>query len=76
MKTLVYSTHGFDKPFLEFATKNKHQLSFSELPLNETTAHLANGFEAVALFTSDNVNETYSGKHNVSITKIVLKNEL
>jgi D-lactate dehydrogenase len=57
MKTLVYSIHGFDKPFLERAAKNKHELIFSELPLQETSANLAKGFEAVALFTSDKANE-------------------
>lgn len=53
MKTLVYSIHGFDKPFLEKLGQYKHELVFTEEPLNENTAHLANGFEAVALFTSD-----------------------
>lgn len=54
MKTLVYSIHGFDKPFLERAAQGKYELVFTEQPLNKTTAHLANGFDAVALFTSDN----------------------
>lgn len=53
MKTLVYSTHGFDRSFLETAAQDTHDLTFTEQALNETTAHLANGFEAIALFTSD-----------------------
>lgn len=53
MRTLVYSIHGFDKPFLENAVQNKHEFVFTEQPLNNTTTHLAKGFEAVALFTSD-----------------------
>lgn len=53
MRTLVYSIHGFDKPFLEKAVQNKHEFVFTEQPLNSTTTHLAKGFEAVALFTSD-----------------------
>ncbi len=57
MKTLVYSIHGFDKPFLEKAAQGKHELVFTEQPLNETTANLTNGFDAVALFTSDNASE-------------------
>lgn len=57
MKTLVYSTHGFDQPFMEKAAKGKHELVFTESPLNETTVHLAKGFKAVALFTSDNASE-------------------
>lgn len=57
MKTLIYSIHGFDKPFLEKSGQGKHELVFNEQPLNEHTAHLAKGFEAVALFTSDKANE-------------------
>ncbi|MDO9000645.1 MAG: 2-hydroxyacid dehydrogenase [Bacteroidota bacterium] len=57
MKTLIYSTHRFEKPFLERAAKNKHELVFSELPLQVNSVHLANGFEAIALFSSDNANE-------------------
>jgi D-lactate dehydrogenase len=54
MKTLIYSIHGFDRPFLEKAAKGKHELFFTEEPLNESTADLARGFESAALFTSDN----------------------
>jgi D-lactate dehydrogenase len=56
MKTLVYSIHDFDKPFLEKEAKSKHELVFCELPLNQYSAKLAQGFEAVALFTSDMAN--------------------
>jgi D-lactate dehydrogenase len=57
MKTLVYSAHGFDRPFIEKAATDKHELVFSELQLNESTTQLANGCEAVSLFTSDKANE-------------------
>ncbi|MDP3927998.1 MAG: 2-hydroxyacid dehydrogenase [Bacteroidota bacterium] len=53
MKTLVYSIHGFDKPFLEAAAAEKHVLHYTELALNIDSAQLAEGFEAVILFTSD-----------------------
>lgn len=54
MKTLVYSIHGFDKPSLEVAAKDKHELHFTEQSLNLNSAELAKEYEAVALFTSDN----------------------
>lgn len=54
MRTLVYSAHGFDRPFLENLGLGKHDLIFSEELLSERTAHLAVGFQAVSLFTSDN----------------------
>lgn len=54
MKLLVYSIQGFIRPFLDKAAFRKHELVFTEKPLNEKNAHLARGFEAVSLFTSDN----------------------
>lgn len=57
MKTLVYSIHHFEKPFLEKANNGKHELLFTEQPLSENTSELAMGCEAVALFTSDNASE-------------------
>jgi D-lactate dehydrogenase len=53
MRTLVYSIHGFDKPFFEKLEQNKHEFVFTEKQLNTTTTNLAKGFEAIALFTSD-----------------------
>jgi D-lactate dehydrogenase len=53
MKTLVYSTHEFDKPFLEFAAENKHHFEFTESLLSLDTTDLAKGYAAIALFTSD-----------------------
>jgi len=44
---------GFDKSFLEKAAEGKHELVFTEHALNESTAHIATGFDAVSLFTSD-----------------------
>ncbi len=74
MRTLVYSIHGFDKPFIEKLGKGKHELVFTELPLNENTAHLAEGFEAVALFTSDNVSsKVIEQLHTLSVRFIALR---
>ena len=53
MKTLFYSIHDYDKPFIEKLGLSKHELVFTEESLNENTAHLAQGFEAVSLFTGD-----------------------
>lgn len=54
MKTLVYSTRSYDQFFLEKAANGKHELIFTGQSLNESTAELAKGFEAISLFTSDN----------------------
>lgn len=74
MKTLVYSIHGFDKPFLEKAAQGKHELVFTEKPLNETTANLAEGFDAVALFTADDASaEVLQKLYNYGIKHITLR---
>ena len=71
MKTLVYSIHGFDKPFLVKAADGKHELHFTEQPLNESTVDLAKGFEAVALFTSDNASTEVLAKLNKCGVKFI-----
>jgi D-lactate dehydrogenase len=74
MKTLVYSIHGFDKPFLVKAAEGKHELHFTEQPLNKNTADLAKGFEAVALFTSDNASaEVLAKLHECGVKFIALR---
>jgi D-lactate dehydrogenase len=56
MKTLIYSSYAFDKPFLEKATHGNLELVYTEQQLNEETVHLSKGFDAVSLFTLDQAN--------------------
>lgn len=54
MKIAVFSTKPYDRRFLENANKaHKHSLTFFEPRLNEHTARLAEGFEAVCAFVND-----------------------
>jgi D-lactate dehydrogenase len=53
MKTLVYSSHPFEKSFLENAAQPTIDLTFTDLVLNLTSVKLSNGFETVVLFTAD-----------------------
>ncbi|MCE7042400.1 2-hydroxyacid dehydrogenase [Dyadobacter sp. CY312] len=56
MKIATFSTQAYDKQFLnEFNTG--HEISYLEVPLNEQTASLTNGFDAVCVFVNDLVNE-------------------
>jgi D-lactate dehydrogenase len=52
MKILIYSAHHFEKPFLESAAKQQHELIYSAYPLNSSTAKLAKGCSTVSIFTS------------------------
>ncbi len=53
MKTLVYSIHQFEKPFLAEAAAGKHELKLLDVALTAQTAQAASGFGAAAIFTAD-----------------------
>ena len=54
MKVAVYSTHKFEKEYLEKAFSGKHDVKYISSPLTLETASLADGNEAVSIFVSDN----------------------
>src|SRR5688572_7760799 len=53
MKVIAYSAKPYDKPFLKKAATGKHEISFTEKRLTLETVSLSAGYDAVALFTSD-----------------------
>lgn len=55
MKLAVFSTYSYDQEFLsKFNTG--HELVYFTVPLNEQTALLTNGFDAICVFVNDAVN--------------------
>ncbi len=57
MKVLFFSSKSYDMEFFQKSgNKLHHQLDFLEIPLNEQTAVLAEGYEAVCVFVNDQVN--------------------
>jgi D-lactate dehydrogenase len=55
MKVAVFSTHQYDQDYLnQFNTG--HHITYFVLPLNEQTAALTTGFEAICIFVNDTVN--------------------
>lgn len=52
MKLTVFSTHLFEMPYLTDPL-SQHAATFTERELNESTFSIAEGSEAIALFTSD-----------------------
>lgn len=57
MKTTVFSTHKFERPFLEQANNGRHEFVFFDTRLTEHTASFAKGSEAVSLFVNDDASE-------------------
>lgn len=53
MNVAVYSSHKFEKEYLENANNGKYNLKFIMLPLSSETVYLAEGCEAVSIFVSD-----------------------
>lgn len=53
METVIYSTHKFEKDFLERANAGIHSLKFLDASLNKTTSDLAIGAKAVSIFVND-----------------------
>ncbi|MDX1933144.1 MAG: 2-hydroxyacid dehydrogenase [Capsulimonadales bacterium] len=53
MRVFVFSTRPYDRDALEKANGGQHELTFSPVSLDEQTAALAKGYEAVCLFVND-----------------------
>ena len=74
MKTAIFSSRKFEKPFLEKANDNKHELLFIDTRLTSETAMFANGCTAVSLFVSDDASEqVLSYLHSAGIRFIALR---
>jgi len=56
MKVAFFSTKSYDKEYFNlFNSGNFHELSFFEVPLNQQTAILTAGFDAVCVFVNDSM---------------------
>jgi D-lactate dehydrogenase len=53
MKIAIFSTKPFEKPFLEAANSQGHELTFFAEPLSPSTVEKTKGFKAVSIFTND-----------------------
>ncbi len=71
MKTTAYSSHHFEKSYLEKANNNKHDFLFLNTPLSLQTAGLALGSMAVSLFVSDDVSSPVLEKLNQMGVKFI-----
>ena len=56
MNVAIFSAKKYDREFLSTANASRHELRFFEPHLNEESAGLAAGFEAVCVFVNDQVN--------------------
>jgi len=75
MKVAFFSAHAYDKEYFErFNNKELHQITYFEAPLNQYTANLANGFNAVCTFVNDKLDrETIENIYAQGVRIIVLR---
>jgi D-lactate dehydrogenase len=71
MKTIIYSTHKFEKEFLINANADKHEFEFLEFPLRWETAHLAADASAVSVFVNDDASEKVLEKLHAAGVKFI-----
>jgi D-lactate dehydrogenase len=75
MRMAVFDTHRYDRQALEAANADgRHELIFLEPRLNQQTAPLAKGCEAVCSFVNDRVDrETLQALHDEGVRFIALR---
>ena len=74
MKVAVFSTKNYDREFLGAANHSRHELRFFEPHLNEQSAGIAAGFEAVCVFVNDKVNAAVIARlHSLGVRLIALR---
>jgi D-lactate dehydrogenase len=71
MKTIIYSTHKFEKEFLINANAGRHELQFLDLPLKWETAHLSAAAPAVSIFVNDDASGNVLEKLHVAGVKFI-----
>lgn len=58
MRVIFFSSKEYDKQFFNKANlAHHHEIQFSEVPLNKSTALLANGHQAVCIFVNDTADQ-------------------
>ena len=53
MNVAIYSTHKFEKAYLEKANNGEHNFKYITSSLSSETTHLAEGCEAISIFVND-----------------------
>jgi D-lactate dehydrogenase len=73
MKIAIFSTYTYDETFLR-RFNTGHELTFFVLPLNEQSAALAKGYDAICIFVNDTVNKAViETLHQNGVILIVLR---
>lgn len=56
MKVAFFDTHSFERESFEHANRNRHEVTFFDIRLTESTAPLAAGYSVICAFVNDRIN--------------------
>ena len=74
MKTLFYSTKPYEQPYLDDANSSKFEITFLKKSLCLETAHLANGYDIISIFTGDDASaEVLHALHELDVKFITTR---
>jgi D-lactate dehydrogenase len=72
MKVAVFSTKYYEREYLnKYNAQGKHQLTFFDASLNEDTTNLTQGFDAVCILLTDDINEAVIDKLSANSIKLI-----
>jgi len=74
MKTVIYSTHKFEKDILIASNNGKHELKFVDISLSPDSTYVAAGAEAVSIFVNDDGSDkVLEALHSAGVKFLVLR---
>jgi len=74
MKVAIYSTKKFEKAYLENSNRHKHDITFLDVALSKETVWLAEGHDAVSIFTNDDASAKVLEELNkINVKKIAIR---
>jgi D-lactate dehydrogenase len=65
MNVAVFSTHNFERPYLEKANNGQHNFKYISAALSMETINLAEGCEAISIFVGDDASKPVLQKLNM-----------
>lgn len=74
MNCTIFSSHGFERKYLDEANSGRHNLRYLDVELRATTAILAQGSDSCAIFSSDDASaDVVTALYDVGIRNIALR---
>lgn len=74
MRLLIYSAHSYEKSALTEAASSRHKCTFTQERLSIDSVQLADGYDAISIFTSDDASSNVlKALHRIGIRYVALR---